>query len=374
MRKNELLSTTFYVPSKAHKGYTLFAPMRAKLVWLIDMQGRIVHCWKTPYLPGSNVVLLPNGNLLYAGKVEDGPLKEFGGAGGVLIELDWDSNEIWRYEEPFMHHDFWRMDNGNTMVLRWEAAPDDIAAKVKGGVPGTERKGIIWVMSFHEIDRDGKIIWEWNGYEHLDPETDVICPLCHRAEWDHANSCVVLPDGNIMTNCRILNSILIIDKNTGEIKWRWGQGELAHPHNASLLDNGHILVFDNGLHRALSTTSYSRVLEIEQETGKIVWEYKDPIPVNFYSSNISGCQRLPNGNTLICEGPKGRFFEVTKNGEIVWEYISPFFYDDPNFGLTNMVFRSHRYDPEYPGLKGVELDPRSFDLLNRIYGPDGFKY
>jgi len=66
---------------------------------------------------------------------------------------------------------------------------------------------------------------------------------------------------------------------------------------------------------------YSRIIEFDPVTLEIVWEYKDG--KRFYSYFISSAQRLPNGNTLICEGAKGRIFEVTREGEIVWEYISP---------------------------------------------------
>ena len=55
-----------------------------------------------------------------------------------------------------------------------------------------------------------------------------------------------------------------------------------------------------------------------------VWSYTAPKKSDFYSFFISGAQRLPNGNTLICEGSNGRIFEVTPAGEIVWEYINPF--------------------------------------------------
>ena len=94
-----------------------------------------------------------------------------------------------------------------------------------------------------------------------------------------------------------------------------------------------------------------------------------------HSSFISGCQRLPNDNTLICEGAKGRFLEVTRDKEVVWEYISPFFYQDPGIvgyisqiGLSNLIFRAHRYDPDYPGLRGAELDPKRYERWNSIYG------
>ncbi|GAJ01593.1 unnamed protein product [marine sediment metagenome] len=219
-----------YVPSKAYNGYTLFAAISGGGVWLVDMQGRFVHHWETAHPPGHHGVLLPNGILLYAGTPPDGPV-EFGGRGGELLELDWDGNVIWKYEDPFMHHDFYRMPNGNTMTLRWVPTPDDIAARVKGGVPGTEREGGMWSDAFREITPEGKVVWEWLGYEHLDPEADAICPLCHRAEWTHANTCFVLPDGNILTSFIRQDTIAIIDKSTGGIKWRWGPGELAHPHD-----------------------------------------------------------------------------------------------------------------------------------------------
>ena len=53
------------------------------------------------------------------------------------------------------------------------------------------------------------------------------------------------------------------------------------------------------------------------------WTYQAPNPTDFFSNIISGVQRLPNGNTLICEGVGGRFFEVDTNGTTVWEYINP---------------------------------------------------
>jgi hypothetical protein len=69
-------------------------------------------------------------------------------------------------------------------------------------------------------------------------------------------------------------------------------------------------------------------------------------PWNFFSPYISGAQRLPNGNTLITEGDFGRLFEVTAQGEVVWEYICPFFVAASYFGLANRIFRAFRYAPE----------------------------
>jgi hypothetical protein len=70
-----------------------------------------------------------------------------------------------------------------------------------------------------------------------------------------------------------------------------------------------------------------------------------------FSPNISGAQRQPNGNTLICEGLNGRILEVTNLGEIVWDYISPWFIETPQ-GPNNSVFRAYRYRIDSPEIGG----------------------
>jgi hypothetical protein len=91
--------------------------------------------------------------------------------------------------------------------------------------------------------------------------------------------------------------------------------------------------------------SHSHALEIDPATKNIVWRYQESIPSNFFSPRISNAQRLPNGNTLINEGYFGRFFEVTADGNVVWEYVSPYFGGAPN-AQRNAVFRVYRYTAE----------------------------
>ena len=95
---------------------------------------------------------------------------------------------------------------------------------------------------------------------------------------------------------------------------------------------GNVLVFDNdgpaGLPQFYQKTfPGSRILEIDPVAREIVWQYdasRSGMPFwAFYSSFISSARRLPNGNTLICEGMHGRFFQVTREGEIVWEFVNP---------------------------------------------------
>jgi hypothetical protein len=70
-------------------------------------------------------------------------------------------------------------------------------------------------------------------------------------------------------------------------------------------------------------------------TLELVWFYTNP---RFFSTNISGAQRLPNGNTLITAGAGGRMFEVTREGAIVWEYMYPLFGQNG----ANAVYRAYR--------------------------------
>jgi hypothetical protein len=109
------------------------------------------------------------------------------------------------------------------------------------------------------------------------------------------------------------------------------------------------------------------VLEVQPTTNTIVWSYETKPGWRFFSSFISGAQRLPNGNTLVCEGMTGRLFEVTFMGEVVWEYVNPFFSDDERFGRNNVVFRAYRYAPDFPGLRGKTWRPEAYAWMNHLY-------
>jgi hypothetical protein len=93
-----------------------------------------------------------------------------------------------------------------------------------------------------------------------------------------------------------------------------------------VFDNGYVDVATNP--RRSSSRPFSRVVEINPLDNSIAWIYaadKSDQPIwTFFSHYIGGAQRLANGDTLICEGANGRIFEVTANGEIVWEYVNPF--------------------------------------------------
>jgi hypothetical protein len=115
----------------------------------------------------------------------------------------------------------------------------------------------------------------------------------------------------------------------------------------------------HGTHRRDHPATFSRVIEVDPRTNALVWEYTDQSLFEFFSPYISSAQRLANGNTLICEGCHGRIFEVTHEGEVVWEYVSPYFVNEQFYmrgfrdpaelgptGLNNWVFRAIRYTAE----------------------------
>jgi hypothetical protein len=95
-----------------------------------------------------------------------------------------------------------------------------------------------------------------------------------------------------------------------------------------------------------------------------VWTYKAPTPADMKSDFISGAKKLPNGNVLICVGDVGRFFEVTRNGEVVWEYINPASTDgmitQGQKPANNMVFRIDRLEPDHPAFAGRTLIPQGY--------------
>ena len=360
------LGLTIHNPIKAYQGYTLFAPLDGADAYLLDMQGAVVHRWHLPYRPGDYGYLLENGNLLVGGRTGRSPVT-FGGRSGAVFELDWDGNILWQYVEDTLHHDFSRMENGNTMVLGWETVPLEMVPRITGGVPGSQRPEGIWSDYFREVDPEGRTVWEWHAYQHLDVEKHLLCPLHTRDEWTHCNTCNVLPGGNILTSFRLLDTVGIIDKPTGDFIWDWGRGELGHQHDPTQLDNGNILMFDNGWHTLTSPMAGSRILEIDPKTNHIEWQYKTLPPWDFFSSFISGAQRLPNGNTFICEGQTGRLFEVTMEGEIVWEYQNPFYGYDERFGIASRVFRAYRYGPDFSGFVGKDLSPGKHIWLSHLY-------
>lgn len=195
----------------------------------------------------------------------------------------------------------------------------------------------------------------------------------------------------------------------GDILYRWGNPQAyragdnsdirfygvhdAHWIKPGLPGEGNILIFHNGNRRP--DGKYSSIEEIalpldvdgkyiSPEPGnafgpsELTWKYTSDPVTDFHSNFISGSQRLPNGNTLICDGAHGTFFEINMDNEIVWKYVNPVTNFGPlsqgaiipagKNGLLNSVFRVYRYAPDYPGLSGRDLIPGERIELDAVTG------
>ena len=242
-----------------------------------------------------------------------------------------------------------------------------------------------------------------------------------RADWNHINSVSYNARlDQIVLSVHKFSELWVIDHSTtidqaaghtggnsgkgGDILYRWGNPkayragdnsdqQLFAQHDVSwiapgLPGAGNMLTFNNGQLRANGDYStideivvpvdkkgkYTSVKGTAPGPNKPAWTYAAKKKGSFYSANLSGTQRLDNGNTLACSGEKGRFFEVTPAGKIVWEYINPVIcYENgppatppgmnrsaggaPVRGHGNSVFNIYRYGSDYPGLKGKDLAP-----------------
>lgn len=381
---------TIYKPEKTWGHYTIYSGAD-KNSYLIDMNGHVVNSW--PYKGFPTEIIDPAVNKGQLGHVlvqleerPDADKKSFGnGVNNHSVgELDWKGNIVWQWKgektaaHAHQHHEIERLKNGNTLLLA------NRIHKIKGFKLDRTIDDVIY-----EVSPQGEIVWQWLASEHLNefgftPEQVELVKNSNLADYLHLNNARTLgankwfdagdqrfhPD-NIIIDSRQANFMAIIDKKTGKVVWNLGpnysSAELKNPfvageskpravdqlsglHDAKMIAKGlpgagNILVFDNQGGSGYPAVSYqistgaSRVVEIDPSTKQIVWEYRPG--TSFFSAFTSSARRLPNANTLITEGQTGRVFQVTKAGEIVWEYVSPHFSDAKNDGrINNSLYRA----------------------------------
>lgn len=394
---NGYRGTVLYDPARCFNGYTLWSSLETIMTgadkagdfpgktYLMDMHGNTVHEWTLPF-PPFYAYLLPDGHLLAGLRCTEDPDGQrpglpphgMGGTLGWIMELDWEGNIVFQHKDLASHHDFKKLPNGNYIYVAWERLDEASARKVRGGMKGTEHAdGAIWSDVLREVDPQGRIVWEWRAHEHLDFEKDAIGPIHTREEWSHINDLWVCENGDIVSSSRHLDEVLRIERKTGDIVWRWGSplyidedgvqmrhsdSTLGGPHDAHIIPEGlpgagNMLCYDNGMY-----TYRSRAVEVDVETGEVVWQStKAPSYIQGrvpFSPYISGARRMANGNTVICEGANGHFYEVTPEQDVVWDWWRPVPGDNPTAWA---VFRCFRYAPDFcpqfASLPPAEGDP-----------------
>ena len=281
----------------------------------------------------------------------------------------------------------------------------------------------------------GTVVWEWHVWDHVIQSYDSTklnfgVPKNHPELidaagdqkalplfWNHMNSIDYNPKfDQIVVSVRGNSEFWIIDHSTttaeskshaggkrgkgGDLLYRWGNPmaygagtmsdeKLYQQHDAEWIKSGcpgagDIMCFNNGLGRNYSTVdqitppvdtagNYSRTSGSAYGPTALTWTYVATPPSSLYAQDISGAQRLPNGNTLVDDGPAGAFTEVTSGGQIVWKYINP----TANQGALaytgtipddtthpgeklNSVFRVYKYAADYAAFSGRDLTPGNF--------------
>ena len=372
---------TIYDPTRAYNCFVSFSSLDGS-THLIDMDGNEVHRWHHVGLPGE--VIDPK---LVGGKRGHVflQLSEIADPrGGIFTnrtvgELDWDGNTVWEWgtQAPGgaarQNHDWQRLPNGNTLLLvTIPHAVKEIGPKEIGD------------QAIDEVTPDGELVWQWVAGDHLKEfgfSAEGMRYLRERVRRNppepygylEINDMQVLganhwfdegdkrfdPE-NIMIDTRKGNVVLIIERKTGKVVWRLGPyfegseyspdqrignktlprpvDQISGQHDAHIIPEGlpgagHLLLFDDeggaGFPpAALGIYAGSRILEIDPVKKEIVWQYNGENSGRptwtFFSSFVSSARRLPNGNTLIDEGMNGRIFQITPDGTIVWEYVTPY--------------------------------------------------
>ena len=370
--------TTRLDPARAWPSFVLFTggDNQARL---IDLDGHTVHSWKDA--AAFSTLIDPVLNHGQAGHVFV-TLEMQGGRGVDLVpgrlaaqvsktiaELDWDGHAVWQFGAKApggiaqQHHDWARLPDGNTLVL----------ANQQREAPAFKHPTVLDDV-IYEVDPAGAIAWRWSATDHLDelgftPAQLALIRDGDTADYLHVNNLKPLgpnhwfdagdmrfaPD-NLIFCSRNANVIAIIDRRSGHVAWTLGPNYPAIPrgpaarhvprpvdqisgqHDAQIIPAGlpgagNLLVFDNQGEAGyppveLQTTGGSRVLEIDPVSKQVVWQYtaedSGQPSWGFRSTHISAARRLPNGNTFIDEGQSGRLFQVTRDGDIVWEYVNAF--------------------------------------------------
>ena len=270
-------------PSRALSGYTLFTAMFGDgTVYLVDMDGKVVHTWRLPYRPGLYGHLLDNGHLFYSGKVMT-DLERFEAwahfKAGAALEVDWNGKTLWEVNHPDHHHDARKLRNGNVMLLCLRALPARIPRAREGRNAGDRDRGedLRGLPGGGDAPR-GETVWEWRSWEHLDPATDVITLQDRREEWTHGNTVAELPDGNLVLSFRNISTVAIIDRRTGRHRLEARRSAARPAARSPPLPNGNLLIFDNGRIGATPLPLLAGDRGRSEDQRRIVWEYHERRP------------------------------------------------------------------------------------------------
>lgn len=229
-------------------------------------------------------------------------------------------------------HDLKILQNGNVLLIGSEVRFYDMSRYIQGG----DRNASVVVNVVQELDKNKNVVFEWKSYEHysmsdVGPGVNLLDQAFVHA---HINSVDVDLDGNLVISARNLDEITKIDRMTGNIIWRFGGKNnqfsfvndsvgFSAQHAVSILPNGNVLVYDNGLfHKPSFSRAVEYRLDPNDKTAVLHWSYRNtPDVASVFWGNA---QRLRNGNTFIGWGFSDiAATEVDPGGNKVFEMTFP---------------------------------------------------
>jgi len=347
-RARGLEGVTIYDRERAEDGLNFFTSGHFPGAVLMDMEGRVLHTWELPFevawpevggdKSAVNRYYWRRAHLFENGDV----LAIYEGIG--ICKVDASSRLLWARRNK-AHHDFEVLPSGDIYVLtrtarvlprvhRKKPTLEDFVTLLNSEGEEKHRASVL-----EYLERGGHPrIWESSKKTHGDVlHTNTL----HVIHSEQAALHPLFEAGQLLIASPRVDLIALIDPEERRVVRVWQAGFVAL-HDPKILDNGNMLVFDNK-----GANGRSRVAELDPGTSRIVWQYRGTRDRPFYSRSCGGAERLEGGNTLITESDNGRAFEVSAEGEVVWEYRSPYRVgEDREYVAT--IFELLRLAPDFP--------------------------
>lgn len=329
--------------NRAQPGYNLWTSGHRPAVYLSDLNGNVRHRWSVRFrdafpdadLPPETYEVVSRDFIRKFHPYPDGSLLVMFTPYG-MVKLGRDSRIQWSVEDV-NHHDV--AVAGDTIY----SLTNDLKTVTHKG--RTRTRIVDFITAY---DTAGRRQRSWSILEAIrGSDFEALLGYVHANEGDmtHANSLKILPDGHALLSLLTPNAIVKIDLTENRVVWGMA-GRTDKQHDARLLPDGTLMVFDNGVYR-----EESRIVVFDRPTQKQLWTYGRREGERFYTRCCGTAQPLGNGNVLITSTYEGRVFEVTREGEVVWEFLNPHVTDE---GKVGAIFEMERYPKQY--FEGLELE------------------